>query len=123
MDWVYLILAGLMEMGWPLATKFAWTGNGLRGGPAAAAVACMLGSTGLLLLAQRSIPIGTAYAVWTGIGAVGTFILGLLILNEPVRLSRVIFIGLIVVGVVGLKVTAAGPAPRPEGTSPPEGQI
>jgi quaternary ammonium compound-resistance protein SugE len=113
MDWAYLFLAGLMEMGWPVATKFAWTRDGLRAGPAAVAVACMLGSMGLLLLAQRTIPIGTAYAVWTGIGAAGTFVLGVLLLDEPTRWTRVLFIGLIVVGVIGLKLTATGHAAKP----------
>lgn len=108
MDWVFLLLAGVMEMGWPVATKFAWTQAGFRPGPAAVAVACMLGSMGLLLLAQRTIPIGTAYAVWTGIGAAGTFVLGVLLLDEPTRWPRVLFIGLIVAGVIGLKLTAAG---------------
>jgi len=109
MGWVYLIAAGCLEMGWPLATKFAWNGVGLRPGPAAAALACMLGSTGLLLLAQRTIPIGTAYAVWTGIGAAGTFALGVFLLDEPARWTRVFFIGLIVTGVIGLKLTASDP--------------
>lgn len=110
MGWVYLVLAGLLEMGWPVATKFAWNGGVLRPGPAAVAVTCMLGSMGLLLLAQRSIPIGTAYAVWTGIGAAGTFALGVVVLDEPAKWTRVVFIGLIVAGVVGLKLTAGEPA-------------
>ena len=72
----------------------------------AAAVACMLASMGLLLLAQRTIPIGTAYAVWTGIGAAGTAALGMAVLGEPATPARLLFLALIVGGVVGLKVTA-----------------
>ena len=106
MGWVYLVLAGLLETGWPLATKFAWTDAGLRPGPAAAAVCLMLGSTGLLLAAQRTIPIGTAYAVWVGIGAVGTVAAGVVALREPATAARFVFLGLIVAGVVGLKWTS-----------------
>lgn len=105
MGWVYLLLAGLLELGWPVSIKFAWAGGRLHPGPAAAAVGCMLGSMGLLLLAQRTIPIGTAYAVWTGIGAAGTAALGMLILDEPATLLRVVFLSLIVAGVAGLKFT------------------
>lgn len=105
MGWVYLLLAGLLELGWPVSVKFAWVGGRLHYGPAAAAVVCMTGSMGLLLLAQRTIPIGTAYAVWTGIGAAGTAALGMLILDEPATLMRVVCLTLIVIGVAGLKLT------------------
>ena len=113
MGWAYLLLAGLFEMGWPVATRFAWSDDRLRYGPAVLALVCMTASMGLLLLAQRSIPIGTAYAVWTGIGAVGTFAFGVLFLEEPARWNRVLFIGLIVAGVIGLRLTATAPAPPP----------
>lgn len=106
MGWVYLLLAGLLEMGWPAVTKFVWAGGRIRPGPALAAVALMLGSTGLLLLAQRTVPIGTAYAVWTGIGTVGTVLVGILFLGEPASAARLFFLALIVAGVVGLKLTA-----------------
>lgn len=106
MGWIYLLGAGLMELGWPISVKFAWADDRVRWGPAAAAVGSMLGSMGLLLLAQRTIPIGTAYAVWTGIGAAGTAALGMAVLGEPAAPSRVAFLGLIVVGVVGLKFTS-----------------
>ncbi|QEL20807.1 DMT family transporter [Limnoglobus roseus] len=105
MGWVYLLLAGMLELGWPVSIKFAWADDRLRVGPASAAVVCMLGSMGLLLLAQRTIPIGTAYAVWTGIGAAGTAALGMLILDEPATVLRVVFLSLIVAGVAGLKFT------------------
>jgi quaternary ammonium compound-resistance protein SugE len=106
MGWLYLLAAGVMELGWPVSIKFAWDGDRVRAGPAAAAVGCMLASMGLLILAQRTIPIGTAYAVWTGIGAAGTAALGMAILGEPATPTRMAFLGLIVVGVVGLKVSA-----------------
>jgi quaternary ammonium compound-resistance protein SugE len=106
MDWVYLLLAGLLEMGWPVATKFAWAGGKLKPGPALAAVALMVASMGLLLLAQRTIPIGTAYAVWTGIGSVGAVVVGIALFGEPATAARLLFVSLIVAGVVGLKLTS-----------------
>ena len=66
-----------------------------------------MASGALLLLAQRTIPMGTAYAVWTGIGAVGTFLLGILVFSEPANLARFFFVGLIVVGILGLKLSSA----------------
>jgi quaternary ammonium compound-resistance protein SugE len=107
MAWVYLIVAGIMEWGWPLGLKFAWTGHSIRIGPAVIAVASVLGSGLFLLLAQRTIPIGTAYAAWTGIGAIGTFVLGIILLGEPAQVARFFCVGLIVMGVVGLKVLSA----------------
>jgi quaternary ammonium compound-resistance protein SugE len=106
MGWLYLLAAGALEMGWPVSMKFAWADDRLRAGPAAAAVGCMLGSMGLLLLAQRTIPIGTAYAVWTGIGAAGTAALGMAYLGEPATPVRLVFLVLIVAGVAGLKVSS-----------------
>jgi quaternary ammonium compound-resistance protein SugE len=104
MAWVYLVIAGVMEWGWPIGLKFAWTQNGFKFWPAALAVVSILGSGAFLLLAQREIPVGTAYAVWTGIGAVGTFILGIIVLGEPAQVSRFVCVGLIVTGIVGLKL-------------------
>jgi quaternary ammonium compound-resistance protein SugE len=107
MGWLYLLAAGVLELGWPVSIKFAWDADGrFHWGPAAVAVACMLGSMGLLLLAQRTIPIGTAYAVWTGIGAAGTAALGMTLLGEPATASRIFFLALIVAGVAGLKATS-----------------
>jgi quaternary ammonium compound-resistance protein SugE len=102
--WVYLILAGLLEIGWPLGLKYGWQATGVRPWPLAAAVACMLGSGALLFMAQRSIPMGTAYAVWTGIGAVGAFVAGILLFKEPAQAARIACVLLIVAGIVGLKV-------------------
>ena len=106
MAWVYLIIAGIMEWGWPMGLKFAWKEDGFHFWPAAIAVASILASGFFLLLAQRTIPVGTAYAVWTGIGAVGTFFLGILILGEPAKALRFVSVGLIVAGIVGLKLAS-----------------
>ncbi len=103
MAWVYLFIAGVMEWGWPIGLKFAWTENGIRFWPGFLAIISMLASGAFLLLAQREIPVGTAYAVWTGIGAVGTFILGMILLGEPAQIARFVCVGLIVAGIVGLK--------------------
>jgi quaternary ammonium compound-resistance protein SugE len=108
MSWVYLIIAGIFEWGWPIGLKFGWTEDGLKPWPMALAIACMAISGAFLLLAQREIPVGTAYAVWTGIGAVGVFVLGIFFLNEAANPARFIFIGLIVIGIVGLKFSSAG---------------
>lgn len=81
--------------------------TGLRWSWIAFAVVCMALSGAFLLVAQKTIPIGTAYAVWTGIGAVGTFALGIAVFSEPAHVARFFFVGLIVVGIVGLKVASA----------------
>ncbi len=107
MAWVYLIFAGIFEIGWPLGLKFGWTSEGIRIWPLSGAIICMTISGGLLLVAQKSIPMGTAYAVWTGIGAVGTFFVGLAIFKEPATLARFICVGLIATGIMGLKLASA----------------
>ncbi len=107
MAWVFLIVAGVLEWGWPMGLKFAWRDDKIFIGPAVLAVVSILGSGFFLFLAQRTIPIGTAYAVWTGIGAVGTFFLGIWFLKEPVELLRFVCVGLIVLGIVGLKLSSA----------------
>ena len=104
MAWVYLILAGLFEVGWPLGMKFGWSANGVKPWPLVAGAVCMTLSCGLLVLAQRTIPMGTAYAVWTGIGSVGAFVLGLILFKEPAEAARIVCVLLIVVGIVGLKI-------------------
>ncbi|MCC7483894.1 MAG: multidrug efflux SMR transporter [Burkholderiales bacterium] len=103
MDWLALIIAGVFEWGWPVGLKLGWTSEGARYGWIAFAILCMVASGACLLYAQRTIPMGTAYAVWTGIGAVGTFVIGVLIFAEPASLARWFFAGLIVVGIAGLK--------------------
>jgi quaternary ammonium compound-resistance protein SugE len=104
MAWIYLLLAGLAEIGWPIGLKMGWTPGGIRWAWIGLAVACMALSGGLLLLAQRQIPMGTAYAVWTGIGAVGAFAVGIVAYGDPAAPLRVASATLIVTGVIGLKV-------------------
>lgn len=103
MAWAYLILAGMLEWGWPMGLKFAWRDGQFYLWPALFAVITMAGSGYFLFLAQREIPVGTAYAVWTGIGAVGTFFLGIVLLGEAASLARFFFVGLIIIGIAGLK--------------------
>ena len=107
MAWIYLVIAGIFEWGWPVGLKLGWTERGPHYGWLGFAAVSMIVSGALLLLAQRQIPIGTAYAVWTGIGAVGTFVLGILIFSEAATFARFFFVGLILVGIVGLKVFSA----------------
>jgi quaternary ammonium compound-resistance protein SugE len=106
MAWVYLVVAGLFEWGWPVGLKLGMTESGLRWGWIAFSVVCMVASGALLLIAQRTIPMGTAYAVWTGIGAVGTFLLGIWLFGEAATLARFFFAGLIVLGIAGLKLAS-----------------
>ena len=103
MAWVYLIVAGLFEIGWPVGLKLSQTpGRFVLG--VIIAVVCMAASGAFLWLAQRSIPIGTAYAVWTGIGAVGTALLGIVLFGESASPARLLCIGLILAGIAGLKL-------------------
>ena len=103
MAWIYLISAGLLEIGWPVGLKMAQTpGTRLTG--IAVAVAFMAASGALLWLAHRQIPIGTAYAIWTGIGAVGTFLVGIMIYGDPSSVARYAGVALIIAGVVTLKL-------------------
>lgn len=103
--WIYLIIAGLLEIGWPLGFKLSQT-TSYRVVYILMAVVCMGLSGFFLWLAQRDIPIGTAYAVWTGIGAAGTFLIGLIVFHDPTSMMRILSFLLIVMGVVGLKISA-----------------
>lgn len=105
MPWFLLILAGLFEIGWAVGLRYSDGFSRLV--PSALTVAAMAISLGLLGLALRSLPLGTAYAMWTGIGAVGTAIIGMLFLGETVSALRLLSIALIVVGLAGLKLAAA----------------
>ena len=107
MAWVYLIIAGIFESGWPVGLKLGLAESGMRWGWIAYAGVCMAASGALLLIAQKTIPMGTAYAVWTGIGAVGTFVLGLMLFSEPATPARFFFVGLIVIGIIGIKLVSA----------------
>ena len=104
MAWIFLTIAGLFEIGWAVGLKY--TDGFSRPLPSALTVLAMLGSFWLLSLALRSIPLGTAYAVWTGIGAVGTAALGILLFAEPASALRLACIGLIVAGILGLKLVS-----------------
>jgi len=105
MAWTYLIIAGLFEIGWPVGLKLGWTDDGARPSWILFAIVCMAASGLLLLLAQREIAIGTAYAVWTGIGAVGAFGVGVAMFGDALSMMRLMSIALIVVGIIGLKIS------------------
>jgi quaternary ammonium compound-resistance protein SugE len=102
MAWFLLVLAGLFEIGWAIGLKF--TDGFTRPLPTTLTVASMVISVILLGLAVKTLPIGTAYAVWTGIGTVGTVILGICLLGDQVTVMRIVCIGLIVAGIAGLKL-------------------
>jgi len=102
MAWVMLIVAGLLEVGWAVGLKY--TQGFARLWPTVGTVISLIASMALLGLAVRTLPLGTAYAVWTGIGTVGTALLGMVLFQEPATALRLICITLIVVGILGLKL-------------------
>lgn len=104
MAWIYLLFAGLFEIAWPVGLKMSQIPGKVLPGVALAAGG-ILTSGWLLWLAQKSIPIGTAYAVWTGIGAAGTFFTGILIYGETLSMGRVMAVSLIIGGVILLKLS------------------
>jgi quaternary ammonium compound-resistance protein SugE len=104
MAWVYLAVAGLLEVGWAIGLKY--TEGFTKLVPSTLTIAAMVASVLLLGIALRELPVGTAYAVWTGIGTVGTAILGILLFHEPATAVRLASIGLIVAGIAGLKLFA-----------------
>ncbi len=104
MAWFYLFLAGLFEIGWPLGFKLSQTTD-YRIAWIGVAVVSMGLSGFFLWLAQQSIPIGTAYAVWTGIGAVGTFVIGIIFFKDPYSFWRIFSVFLIIAGLTGLKLS------------------
>jgi quaternary ammonium compound-resistance protein SugE len=105
MAWTYLLIAGLLEIGWAVGLKYTdgWT----RLWPSIVTLATMAASLYCLAQAVRVIPVGTGYAIWTGIGAVGTAILGIVLFSESAAPARLVCIGLIVAGILGLKLTSA----------------
>jgi len=105
MSWIYLIIAAIFEIGWPLGFKLSQTTNN-RLLWILFAVASMALSGLFLWIAQKNIPMGTAYAVWTGIGATGTFLVGILYFQDSASLMRILSVFLIIVGVIGLKLTS-----------------
>jgi quaternary ammonium compound-resistance protein SugE len=102
MAWMYLTVAGLFEIAWAIGLKY--TDGFTRLLPSLWTVASMILSIVLLGLALRTLPVGTAYAVWTGIGAIGTAALGIYLFGEPATVARLLCIGLILAGIVGLKL-------------------
>ena len=103
--WLLLIAAGLLEIVWAIGLKY--TEGFSRVVPSVITIAAMIGSVWLLALALKSIPVGTGYAVWTGIGAVGTAILGIILFNEAATVARMGCIGLIIAGIFGLKLVSS----------------
>ena len=106
MNWAILVLAGLFEIGWAIGLKY--TEGFTRLWPTVGTVLAMAISLGLLGIAMKSLPVGTAYAVWVGVGAVGTAILGIVLLGEPANAGRMISLALILVGIMGLKLATPG---------------
>ena len=104
MAWLYLVVAGLFEIGWPLGLKKGWGPDGVQVWWLVFAIVTMTVSGALLMMAQRVIPMGTAYAVWTGIGAVGAFVTGVLLFGDSASALRIASIGLIIAGIIGLKL-------------------
>jgi quaternary ammonium compound-resistance protein SugE len=102
MNWVVLMVAGLLEVAWAVGLKYS--AGFTRPWPSALTALAMLGSVLMLGVALRSLPLGTAYAVWTGIGTVGTAIFGVMVLGEPASLARLLCMVLIVAGIAGLKL-------------------
>lgn len=102
MNWLILITAGLFEIGWAIGLKY--TVGFTRFWPTVGTVLAMVISLGLLGIAMKSLPVGTAYAVWVGVGAVGTAILGIVLLGEPANGARLFSLALILAGIVGLKL-------------------
>src|SRR5918998_2239002 len=104
MSWVILILAGLFEIGWAIGLKY--TDGFTRLAPSLFTLVSMVVSVVLLGLALKALPVGTGYAVWTGIGTIGTALLGIVLFGEPATAMRLVCIGLIVAGILGLKLAA-----------------
>lgn len=105
MAWVLLVVAGLLEVGWAIGLKY--TDGFTKPWPSIFTVAAMVISVLLLAFAMKSLPVGTSYAVWVGVGAVGTAILGIILFGEPATSGRLLSLGLIVAGIVGLKLASS----------------
>lgn len=102
MAWALLVVAGLLEVGWAIGLKY--TEGFSRLWPSVFTGASMVASVALLGVAMKSLPVGTSYAVWVGVGAVGTAILGIVLFGEPANLGRLVSLGLILAGIIGLKL-------------------
>ena len=103
MAWVILVIAGLFEVGWAVGLKY--TEGFTKLWPTAWTVLAMIISLWLLGIAMKSLPVGTAYSIWVGVGAVGTVILGIVLLGEPANTARLISVALIIAGIIGLKLS------------------
>lgn len=103
MAWIFLFLAGIFEIGWPLGFKLATNGSKLW--IIFAAVAMILSGV-FLYIAQKNIPIGTAYIVWTGVGGIGTVLIGILFFNDSANFLRLFFLSLIIIGLIGIKLVS-----------------
>jgi len=104
MAWITLVLAGLLEIVWAIGLKY--TEGFTRLWPSVGTLAAMAASVGLLGVAMRTLPVGTSYAVWVGVGAVGTVILGMVLFAEPATPGRLVSVALIVAGIIGLKLAS-----------------
>jgi quaternary ammonium compound-resistance protein SugE len=102
MAWFLLLVAGLLEVGWAIGLKY--TDGFTRLVPSALTLLAMAASVLLLGVAMKTLPVGTSYAVWVGVGAVGTAILGIVLFNEPANIGRLVSLGLILAGIIGLKL-------------------
>lgn len=113
MNWIYLLIAGILEIGWPLGFKLSSMQDGEDGLLSrkilfiALSAVCMSASGFFLWLAQKTIPIGTAYAIWTGIGAIGAFLIGIVFFRESAAPARLVAAFLLIAGIIGLKLTSA----------------
>jgi quaternary ammonium compound-resistance protein SugE len=105
MAWILLVVAGLLEVGWAIGLKY--TQGFTRLWPSVFTLTAMVLSVVLLGVAMKSLPVGTSYAVWVGVGAVGTAILGMVLFGEPATAGRLVSLGLIVAGIVGLKLASS----------------
>ena len=103
MNWAILVVAGLFEVGWAIGLKY--TQGFTRFWPTVWTVLSMIVSVGLLGLAMKALPVGTAYSVWVGVGAIGTIIFGIVLFGEPASAGRLISVALILAGIVGLKLS------------------
>ena len=104
MAWIILLVAGLLEIVWAFSMKLSQ--GFTRGGPTAVTIVAMLASFALLSISMKTLPLGTAYTVWTGIGALGAFVVGVVVLGEPLTMSRVVAATLIVAGLSLMKLSA-----------------
>jgi quaternary ammonium compound-resistance protein SugE len=121
MPWILLIIASLFEIAWAVGLKF--THGFTRFWPTLGTVTALLASVTLLGVAAKPLPIGTAYAVWTGIGAAGTVVFGIVILGDPATGARLFCVGLILAGVIGLKVASPGAAAKSRVNVPQPGRL